>query len=143
MFLGMAYMRAASAADHAFIHNSWLESHWHSYKHIPHAKQLMSIRISEIMSQSKIEVCVDKEDPQVIYGYVVYEPNVTHWVYVKFPLRRQGMATYMLGNITPDALQFHTFETKAGQHFIEKYDSKLTPFIFERKVLDEAKSKDI
>ena len=39
---------------------------------------------------------VDPEQPDILYGYAYAEPPVTHFVYVRAPFRRQGLARSML-----------------------------------------------
>ena len=138
MLHGVVAVRPYERSDGVFVHNSWLSSSWHIYKDLPtKAKQLMSIRIEKVSAQSQILMCVDKEDPEIIYGYVVWEQDVVHWLYVKYAFRKMGLASYLLEMLPASAKRQHSIQTKAGQHLIDKYESKLTPFIYERKYLDE------
>jgi L-amino acid N-acyltransferase YncA len=126
-------LRPYRTEDAPFIHNSWLENTWFQFKKIPNAKNLMSTRINDIIAFSECLVCVDETDDRVIYGFVVYDIKVTHWVYVKSGLRRNGIATALLSAIPPEALKLHSHTTKAGGYIVQKYSSKLTPFIYEMK----------
>lgn len=125
-------LREVRKEDGTFIHNSWLESSWYRNKRVPNAKRLMSNRIVKVMEHSKILVACDPEDDEIIYGYVLYEDDAVHWVYVKYLFRKQGLATLLLSAIPQDALKWHTFLSPAGETLIKKYNSQLTPFIYER-----------
>lgn len=141
MLHGVVTVRPYERSDGVFVHNSWLSSSWHVYKDLPaKSKQLMSIRIEEISALSQILMCVDSDNPEIIYGYIVWEQDVVHWVYVKYAFRKMGLASYLLEQLPKSAKLQHTAATKAGQPLIDKYGSKLTPFIYERKKLNEIES---
>lgn len=132
MFQDITILRPGTVEDLPFIHNSWVESAWFQFKHLPEAKKAFSNRVSFILQHCGAIVCADKEDPRVIYGYVVHGLGATHWVYVKYPFRKNGLCNYLLEQVPGDNLLYHTHTSKAGQHIIKKVESVFTPFIYER-----------
>ena len=128
----MYHVREATPSDLEFIHNSWLRSSWWRYKEVPNAKHLMSRRIEAILRFSQGLVCVDDKDPDIIYGYVIYDPTAVHWVYTKYSFRGMGIAKTLLDKVPEESRQYHTSDLKSGKKLAEKYDSQFQPFIYER-----------
>lgn len=125
-------LRPLEDLDTPFVHNSWVESCWFRYKNVPNAKNLISKRISFLLKQCPTLLCTDKEDPRVIYGYVNYDTDNVNWIYVKYPFRQQGIATLLLDHVPTESLKMHTHTSKAGEHLVKRYESKFTPFIYEK-----------
>lgn len=95
--------RQATAADQAFIYNSWLKSFrsmssW--AKAIPAAIYFGNHKlvVAKLLEDSGVLIAANPDDPEQIFGYAVYQPTagrvaVLHWLYVKHPYRRLGIGT--------------------------------------------------
>lgn len=57
--------------------------------------------IDHILSRSTIQIACFPEDPNTILGYIVYEPGIVHYTFVKMAFRRFGIATQLLNHAFP------------------------------------------
>lgn len=126
------HFRAATADDLNFIYDSWCKSLWPEFQHVNQFRDLQGYRIKKILDYSSALVACDVEDPSIIFGYVVFELDLLHWIYVKYPFRKMGLATDMLKNIPYTALFYHSHRNKAGKHLARKMNSRFNPFVLER-----------
>jgi len=87
-----------------FIYNSWLRSTW-SDNITKHRKndhfKIKTQEIDNALSKSEVAVACFKDDPNFIYGYVVYKhikPDVliVHYAYTKAPFRKYGVLKSIL-----------------------------------------------
>lgn len=90
-------IRELRAADLPFIYATWLRSLYYGnpmYKQI--VKDLFfnkyKLVLYELVSRSNVQVCCLTDDPDTILGYSVHEGDRLHWVYVKEPWRKLGLA---------------------------------------------------
>jgi GNAT superfamily N-acetyltransferase len=96
--------------DVSFITHSWLrstklavdkdiayEAYYGDYK------KLISKRLA---SSAKILVACSIEDPDFIIGFAVYDDNVVHYIYVRYALRRQGIAKSLLSKVKADKKEY-------------------------------------
>ena len=127
----MLKYRMATAEDFAFVHNSWLESSWYQYKKVPNAKNLMSQRIKDILTASSAIVCSDEQEPESIYGYIVFDSTAVHWTYVKYVFRKKGIATKLV-DLLPDTIVEYTHTSNAAECILKHKDWKYNPFVYER-----------
>lgn len=98
-------VRQATQGDVNFIFNSWLKS---AHGNLPKLTEIPhNIFYSEhhkllekILRRCTVLIACDKNDQTVIYGYIVaeiiYGFPVIHYVYVKQPFRRLGIAKMLL-----------------------------------------------
>ena len=100
-------VRRIQLDDMGFIFSTWLK-HYKQHSAITknisnsvyYAKQHRIIE--RILARSLTVVAHPPEQPAVILGYAVLEmarPNIIHWVYVKGPWRRFGIAKALLGGL--------------------------------------------
>lgn len=130
-----AVYRQMEAADIPFIIDSWTRSLWRSFQYIPNFREYQHARISAILSHGTTLLACHPENPEIIYGYAVWEADVLHWLYVKYPLRRFGLCKEMLSRIPYQAKFYHSVATPAGEKaIIGKINSLYNPFILERYV---------
>lgn len=115
--------RDATQDDVGFILSSWLKSAgdaWQTLKtsdaaqwkgvqvgwfaDVPH--RFTRQAVAEILERrtTRAIVACDGEDPTVIFGFVVAEPDerIVHWCHVKHALRRNGIAADMMTRMLPD-----------------------------------------
>ena len=86
-------IRAARQNDRAFIVNSWKET----MKAFWLAEMLK--QIGRLSTKAEVRVACDKEDPDSIAAFAVFEGPVLHFVYVRQILRKQGIARDLLKSL--------------------------------------------
>lgn len=92
-------LREMTDADRSFIISSWLKSYRNadSVTHLSndvyytgHAKL-----INDLLATSNVTIACDPSYPTSMFGYIVHDANVAHYLYVKYSLRRHGVATML------------------------------------------------
>lgn len=98
-------IRPGYPADISFMYATWLKSYRTgsglgllSGKHVYFLTY--NLILDQILSRprTKVLVAVNNEDSHVIYGYLVYEPGILHYVFVKEAFRRFGIARHLYGH---------------------------------------------
>lgn len=129
----MMNIRPMTEADLPFILSTWLRNYRHSATGFTQAidkdiyYEFHHLVISRILSRSgaRILLAVDRQDPKVIFGYLVWEPlpesDVVHYGYVKKAFRNMGVFKTLLGEakIRPNKI-FYTHQTELGKKLVEK-----------------------
>jgi hypothetical protein len=68
--------------------------------------------VARVLRQSNVMVAVHVDDPSDALGVVCYSPGLLHFVYVKFHVRRHGLAHQLLATaiqgLQPDVVKFTT-----------------------------------
>lgn len=91
-------IRLANGNDLPFIYATWLESYrYDSHFGKSHRNNIFFEdyrKVTDLLLQnSDVFVAASTDDPDIIYGYLVKEqPNTLHYVFVKGPFRRWGIA---------------------------------------------------
>ena len=132
--------RAAVPEDVNFILNSWLKSHRkakipatmndRAYFRLWHT---LARRIIERALTGRVTVLVacSRECPDQILGWSAYEraKNTLHYVYVKHPYRRWGLARTMLAlhGISHEAPAVWTHQTHAADQYLSRYRAGYDP----------------
>lgn len=99
----MITIRPGNADDKNFIYATWLRSLYYGsqmrkieqgafFKAYPAVLDLL------LKKPATVLVACLNEDPNVILGYAILEPEVLHWVYVKEAWRKQGIAKSLIGS---------------------------------------------
>lgn len=95
----MWMIREPKASDLNFIYATWLNSyHYDSWtKSISKSVFFGNYKlvIDHILSNASILVACNKDEPEVIYGYIIYEPQKAHYVFVKEAFRAFGIARHL------------------------------------------------
>lgn len=131
--LPIEFRVAESDADFKFIYDSWLKSLWPHRQYIDDYWTCQKWLIDHILDHSTALICCDKADPFVIFGYAIFDTQYTHWVYVKHPLRKMGLADELIDQIPPQSKFFYTHETPRGAKLAKKYGSRLDPYVAVRE----------
>lgn len=116
-----------------FILNSWLTSYSklsHFARGIPsrHFFHYHHTLLSALLSRSECLVAVDQEDPNLYYGWIVYDKNGSmpclHYCYVKKQFRQGGIGRELLkatgiNTQEPFAISHQTFAwtDQINQHY--------------------------
>ena len=120
--------------DSSFIVASWLSSvKKHLDKDIPYDirhNEYKNLIQTVLSNDTNVIVAVSPEDDDYINGYAVYNHDVLHYIYVRYALRRQGLATFLMESIiepkyiTHKPLWYYKAKDELKKKFI------YNPFIF-------------
>lgn len=131
--------RPATQADVNFIFNSWLKSNRHSNAATgvlnPVYFAQHHLLIEGLCKQSKVIMAVNAEDSSQIYGYSVTQEiegaQVIHYIYVKEPYRRLGLAGMLLATVGINLQEpfFATHRTNVCKNFDNKYSLVYNPYL--------------
>jgi len=133
-------LRQATKEDIPFLANSWLKSYRDAYavKGCPNTLyyQFQHKVIDWALSESAVLVLCDPEDEWLILGWLAYQRLsggviAIHYLYVKHPFRKQGLAKRMVEQVIeaetdavgPPAVMF-THKTKGGRAIQLHYERK-------------------
>lgn len=112
--------REATQADIPFIFSSWLNSYRNSIasRHITKTVYFEEHhkRIEVVAARSCVIIAHDKDDPNQIFGWICVEPGnvpIIHYVYVKHPYRKLGIARSLLAEVPCDVYIFTHDSTAA------------------------------
>jgi hypothetical protein len=100
--------RDARPSDLHFFLNSWLRSQRLVPPHHLTDNRTyfgaFKARIERLLRADKTTaiVAVNVADAEQIYGYIVYEPGVVHFAYVKSPFRRFGICRSLVNAAFPE-----------------------------------------
>lgn len=91
--------------------------------------------IDKILLRSKTLIACYSSDPKVIIGYLIYEPNIAHYVLIKEPFRKCGIAKRLIGQAFGDLKEFsYTHRTHHIKPIVEKYpDLNFNPFLLNKE----------
>lgn len=132
-------LRPVAPADEPLVFSSWLRS----YRTAPAVAQVRGPVyfanqrrvIERILLRAQVLVACSPSEPTDVFGYAVCERTasglVVHWLYVKHPFRRLGVAGRLLsaagaGDV---ATIQHTHETDAGKRLAKRLGSVLNPYL--------------
>lgn len=131
-FAQVLQFRPANAGDMAFVYDSWIkcwrESPWAGVVRNNDIYEVTRSVIQDLLARgAKIEVACARHDETRILGWACTEriPNgfVAHFVYIKDPFRRRGLASELLERAHgPSPVQglprlYYTFRTRGSAHF--------------------------
>lgn len=121
--------------DESFLYKTWLDGlkygntqnkldkdvnqeneHWfkYSFEELEYSHFCAKYRkiIKHIISKpnTKVRIACLIDDPDTIIGYIITEPQILHWVYVRNDWRNIGIAR----DLIPDNITYVTHLTKPG-----------------------------
>lgn len=132
-------LRKPHKEDVPFIFSSWL----HSYRSSLHTKNVVNTvyfgehhdLLERIMNRSEAVIACNADDPNQIFGYIVYEridnALVVHYIYVKQSFRKLGIGKTLLqstGWQKGDAFIF-THDTYISAKLAMKYRAMFNPYV--------------
>lgn len=130
--------RNALPDDISFIYSTWLKSYrtgsglgLASGKHAYFL--LYNSIIDQILKRDGVipTIAADPGEPQVIYGYLVAEPGVVHYIYVKEAFRKFGIASDLYKRCGKPKIITH--RTREITPLLEKYALTCNPaFLFQQ-----------
>jgi len=80
--------------------------------------------VDGILDRSRTMVSFNHENQKQTFGFVTFDPDVLHYVYVKRPFRNMGIAGRLLtqAGFSRDTRFRYTFLTKQGKEIARKYE---------------------
>lgn len=133
-------IREPKASDLNFIQSTFLKS----MKRESHLGRSCSSQvffsefpkvIDYILDRSKTLIAHFDEEPDLILGYIIYELECAHYVYVKAPYRGHKIGWDLIHSAFPESktLTF-TLNTKASKKYCEQYSNLIhNPFFLFKK----------
>lgn len=92
-------IRKAVSSDHVFIMDSWMRS----YRKSPDSNLADCLffpayraTAGKLLQTAQVDVMVVPDNQDTILAYIVYEPGVIHWIYVKRDYRDSGLARLLI-----------------------------------------------
>lgn len=132
-------IRDCTESDIPFVMNSYLKSYReapmnrmltdHAYyqEHVPTTQMLM------MCPESRVRIAVDPEHTDQIFGYMwsfqCPEKTYVHWMYVKLPFRRFGIANLLLADLPADVKNYYTHFNENYQ-FFRKHKAEYMPWYY-------------
>jgi hypothetical protein len=100
-------LRSMVPEDESFIYSAWLKS----YRSSPVATYLDNDTyydnhkkiIEKLLLKANVTILCSKEDSSQIYGFLCHEGNTAHYLYIKYPFRKMGLAKYLFNSVFSDA----------------------------------------
>lgn len=113
------HMRPPMQGDIQFILSSWLKSYRNSdfANYIPNKLyyEFHEALVKQVIARSMVSILCDVEDPEHVYGYVVYEMLgdvfILHYIYIKYNYRNLGLGQKALKAVYPQFGQVESFIT--------------------------------
>lgn len=137
-------IRSANKDDIPFVYSTWLRSYKHSSPvtrcirsdafYAGHQKILDSILSSEGVT---VVIACDREDLNLIFGFLAYEPEIVHFVYIKKPFRKMGIAKKLLESQKIELNKCKT--THVTDEMLEMWTAGKTNIEYDPYLLTEAK----
>lgn len=128
-------IRSATSEDISFIYATWLPSYFVDtsyYKTVRNRIYYTNYRevIDNILLNARIDVACKEDEPNVIFGYMVSEPEIAHYIFIKEPFRGFKIARALYSNrFGKDDLVIITHQTKHLRPLIEhKENIVFNPF---------------
>jgi GNAT superfamily N-acetyltransferase len=144
----MILIREAIESDHAFILATWLRSAYAATsKTVNDNKVIKLIKpdiffrehqelIKQILSDNKTftyVACAEDYQDQ-LFGYICVHGDCLHYLYVKQPYRKNGVATKLIEEIGSDSIINHSHWSGDFVHLSRKIKSSYNPYIFFRGI---------
>ncbi len=121
-------LRDACGDDLSFIYSTWLESYrYDSFFGKSHRNGVFfpdyQLVLDKLLEESRVVVACVPDSPETILGYIVFEPNLLHYIFVKGAFRRFGIATSLLDYAFPNLERSvcFTHKTYTAFPFIAKH----------------------
>lgn len=134
--LAEVVLREARDTDTRFLVHSWLRSFEASKVALLAARdayfQGYKPLVEAALTRSRVLVACQKADPDAIVGWVAVEPGDVprlHYVYVKHPFRRFGIAKRLVAPLLGSAVTY-THETPVLRRLTVPSQWTYNPFLF-------------
>lgn len=118
--------RQFQPSDESFLFSSWLRSYRDSpvMAGVPNTVYYAKMHgaIERVLKSATVLVACAEDDPEQIFGYVVYAPGVIYFAYVKHSLRgfKIGTALESAALVNQTAPIKYACRTRVGERLIAK-----------------------
>lgn len=134
-------IRPASGSDLNFLYSTWLNSYrcdskiGKSTKKSVYFGEYYSV-VDSILEKAKTLIACLSEEPNVIVGFLVFEPQVLHYCFTKESFRGLGVARSLYDRAFGGAgALFHTHKTRQAEPILEKLPAlTYNPFLLFTRV---------
>lgn len=124
------HFRPLSAEDINFFYNSWLVSYRNTLQNLaisnPIYYQTQKEVIHNCITNGDVIMACDPEDHNSLFGFICYEGNVVHYIYVKYPFRRLGVANELLKKAGIDTKDFMASHWSPAAQYYQKNHGTVT-----------------
>jgi GNAT superfamily N-acetyltransferase len=125
------YFRATTEEDLPFIYSSWLQSYKKTVKYVSDKNYYKGQHavIAALLEHSNSAVLCSQETDRIV-GYIVWEGDTLHYIYVKNTFRGFGFGSSMVATCVPN-VQYFTHYTPAMSRFLPgcEFDPYNLPWI--------------
>lgn len=96
--------------------------------------------IDHLLLNAKTIVACNEEHPQTIFGYMIFDPDVVHYVFVKAAFRRFEIARDLIAHAFPGAKSLqYSQNTNAARAISAKYPELIfNPFVLYKREVSVA-----
>lgn len=106
-------LRDQTEADEPFIFSSWLKSfRLNDRRPGPRYYREQHNTIERLLKESSVKVACLAATPHIIIGWSAINGQACHYVYVKSPFRRMGIARTLLASIDPTKTVTYSHKTE-------------------------------
>lgn len=139
-------MRLMREGDKPFVFEAWIQQMMRSPDLFGcprnDVRSGMGRRIERILARAEVRVLCNASATDQLFGFIAFEdPDVVHWIYVKGPYRRAGLARGMVLSAIGDKPIRHSHqlyfddEHRMGKRrthlFAQKHNLYYAPFLLE------------
>lgn len=128
-------LRSGRSEDWPFIFATWLRCYRYSSAFAQHIQEPIFFRyhhaaIQRILERgAEVRIAHLADDPSVILGYLVTEPGVVHFAYVKKAFRRHGIASDLFHDLDVNSHVF-THWTRDWNHMLKRWpEATYNPYL--------------
>lgn len=126
-------IREAFPNELSFIYSTWLNSYRYdsfigkACRNTVFFSEYPTV-LDEILDKAKVLVASFPDSPNVILSYLVYEPNILHYLFTKEVYRKNGIAMSLVVSAFGDLLKhgiYFSHRTFTAEPILQKYESYL------------------
>lgn len=130
---GYSHFREPTEGDVGFILNSWLKSSRDVGErvHMTNPTFYGGYRdeCCEKIKRGYVTIACDPEDPDHIFGWLCWAPpDTVHYVYVKHPYRKKGLAKSLIATALPAGVKTVTTVGRFHREWAPKYKLEYDPY---------------
>ena len=130
----MFRIRSSTKNDVSFVYATWLKSYKYDSPLTKFTKSELFYNqhqkiLDRLLLKAKVNVACDQNDEDLIFGYIVFEPHVIHYIYVKEPFRGYGIATKLLEAIEGSYQASHLTYSLLDLWSAKKINCEFNPYL--------------
>lgn len=133
MTIALVNFRVPTTEDYNFLLSSWLKSARLQHEQVDDAIYFSYYKtlVKTLLATKDTLLAVDPEDESSIIGYVTYDNQAVHYLYVKHALRNFGIAKQLIAVTNLDKPITVTSSSKALRSYQSKHPGLISynPFL--------------